>query len=80
MEGQTYKIHRYFLTRESEFFEDLFSLPQPGDSEAASVEGSDNNPIKVSGTPTNEFENLLRFFYFGYGRVIEPVLMTDNEY
>ena len=80
MEGQTYKIHRYFLTRESEFFKDLFSLPQPGDSESASVEGSDNNPIKVSGTPTNEFENLLRFFYFGYGHVIEAVLMTDNKY
>jgi hypothetical protein len=65
VDGQTYKIHRYFLTRESQFFSDLFSLPQPGDS--ASVEGSDNNPIKVPETPTNEFENLLRFFYFGYG-------------
>ena len=64
MEGQKYKIHRYFLTRESEFFKDLFSLPQPEDS--TSVEGSDNNPINVPGTPTNEFENLLRFFYFGY--------------
>ncbi|KAH9996245.1 hypothetical protein BJV77DRAFT_960655 [Russula vinacea] len=63
VEEQTYKIHRYFLTRESHFFKDLFSLPQTGDSE--SVEGSDNNPIKVPGTPTNEFENLLRFFYFG---------------
>ncbi|KAH9996242.1 hypothetical protein BJV77DRAFT_988233 [Russula vinacea] len=65
VEGQTYKIHRYFLTRESEFFKDLFSLPQPGNSESPSVEGSDNNPIKVPGTPTKEFENLLRFFYFG---------------
>jgi BTB/POZ domain len=65
VDGEIYKIHRYFLTRESQFFSDLFSLSQPGDS--ASVEGSDNNPIKVPETPTNEFENLLRFFYFGYG-------------
>ena len=83
MEEQTYKIHRYFLTRESEFFKDLFSLPPPPAEEPESVEGSDNNPIKVSGTPTNEFENLLRFFYFGYGCVIacviETVLTTDGE-
>ena len=64
VEGQTYKIHRYFLTRESEFFKDLFSLPQPGDS--TNVEGSDNNPIEVPETPINEIENLFRFFYFGY--------------
>jgi hypothetical protein len=65
VEGQKYKVHRYFLTRESEFFADLFSLPPPGDS--ASVEGSDEHPISVPGTSTKEFENLLRFFYFGYG-------------
>jgi len=58
-----YKIHRYFLTRESEFFNDLFSLPQSGDS--ATVEGSDDNPINLPETPTAEIENLLRFFYFG---------------
>ena len=59
-----YKIHRYFLTRESEFFDDLFSLPQ---SEAsATVEGSDDNPIKLPETPKVGIENLLRFFYYGY--------------
>ena len=67
VDGETYKIHRYFLTRESQFFSDLFSLPQPQPGDSASVEGSDNNPIKVPETPTNEFENLLRFFYYGYG-------------
>jgi len=60
---QKYKIHRYFLTRESEFFNDLFSLPQSEDS--AEVEGSYDNPIKLPATPTEEIENLLRFFYFG---------------
>jgi hypothetical protein len=64
VDEQTYKIHRHFLTRESRYFKNLFSLPQPRDF--ISVEGSDNNPIKIPETDTNEFENLLRFFYFGY--------------
>ncbi|KAI9513380.1 hypothetical protein F5148DRAFT_1145371 [Russula earlei] len=64
VEEETYKVHRYFLTRESVFFKDLFSLPQSGDP--TSVEGlDDTNPIKLSDTPKVEFENLLRFFYFG---------------
>ena len=64
MEQKIYKIHRHFLVRESEFFQDLFSLPQ-GDS--ASAEGvDDENPICVPDTPTKEFDSLLRFFYFGY--------------
>jgi len=63
VEEKKYKIHRYFLTRESEFFNDLFSLPQPEDS--ATVEGSDDNPIRLPETPKAEIENLLRFFYFG---------------
>jgi len=63
VEEQKYKIHRYFLTRESEFFNDLFSLPQSKDS--AEVEGSYDNPINLPETPTEEIENLLRFFYFG---------------
>jgi len=61
-EEQKYKIHRYFLTRESVFFQDLFSLPQ---GDATSVEGTDDSPIKLPETPTMELDNLLRFFYFG---------------
>ena len=86
VDGEKYKIHRYFLTRESKFFNDLFSLPQP--KESASVEGSDDNPIQVPETPTLEFENLLQFFYFGYGtrcwdhvnddRLIMNVRMHDD--
>jgi BTB/POZ domain len=68
VENQKYKIHRYFLVRESDFFEDLFSLPQPGDTN--SVEGSDDeHPIILPETTIAEIENLLRFFYFGYGSV-----------
>lgn len=63
VDEKKYKIHRYFLTRESEFFNDLFSLPQSGDS--ATVEGSDASPIKLPETPKAEIENLLQFFYFG---------------
>lgn len=74
VDGEKYKIHRYFLTRESEFFKDLFSLPQP--EEFAGVEGSDDNPIKVPETPTLEFENLLQFFYFGMHDDYSPSL-TD---
>ena len=65
VDEETYKIHRHFLTRESRYFKNLFSLPQPRDS--TGVEGSDNNPIKIPETDTSEFESLLRFFYFGYG-------------
>ena len=82
-----YKIHCYFLTRESEFFNDLFSLPQPEDS--ATVEGSDDNPIKLPETPRAEIENLLRFFYFGYktchlevcgGLTVNLNLRMHNDY
>ncbi|KAI0280354.1 hypothetical protein BGY98DRAFT_914803, partial [Russula aff. rugulosa BPL654] len=73
IDGEKYKIHRYFLTRESEFFRDLFSLPQP---ESPNAEGSDDNPIQVPETPTLEFENLLRFFYFGMHDDYTPSL-TD---
>ncbi|KAH9000719.1 hypothetical protein EDB86DRAFT_546908 [Lactarius hatsudake] len=69
---QIYKVHRYFLVRESEFFQDLFSLPQ---GESASVEGvDDEHPIYVPGTPINEFENLLRFFYFGMHDDYKPTV------
>jgi len=72
VEQKIYKIHRYFLVRESEFFQDLFSLPQ-GDS--ASVEGvDDEHPICVPDTPIKEFENLLRFFYFGMHDDYKPTV------
>ncbi|KAH9993330.1 hypothetical protein BJV74DRAFT_833568 [Russula compacta] len=63
IEEQKYKVHRYFLIRESVFFNDMFSLPQSGDP--ATVEGSDDNPVKLANTPTVEFESLLQFIYFG---------------
>ncbi|KAH9077851.1 hypothetical protein EDB83DRAFT_1525388 [Lactarius deliciosus] len=72
VEQQIYKVHRYFLVRESEFFQDLFSLPQ---GESTSAEGvDDEHPIYVPGTPINEFENLLRFFYFGMHDDYKPTV------
>ncbi|EIM87250.1 uncharacterized protein STEHIDRAFT_56499, partial [Stereum hirsutum FP-91666 SS1] len=59
-----YKIHRYFLIRESVVFRDMFSVPQ---GEIETVEGqSDENPIMVADTTRAEFDSLLRFLYFGY--------------
>ncbi|KAH9171813.1 hypothetical protein EDB89DRAFT_1968798 [Lactarius sanguifluus] len=37
VEDQIYRVHRYFLVRESDFFRDMFSLPQRG---SARVEGN----------------------------------------
>jgi hypothetical protein len=78
VENQKYKIHRYFLVRESEFFRDLFILPQPEDT--TGVEGSDDeHPIILPETTIVETENLLRFFYFGYGSVPVDVSLTDHR-
>ncbi|KAI0267507.1 hypothetical protein BC834DRAFT_842676 [Gloeopeniophorella convolvens] len=74
VEGRIYKIHRHFLERESEFFRDLFPLPQ-GDSKADAVEGKDDDhPIKLVGTTTAEFDSLLRFFYFEMHSDYKPSL------
>jgi len=73
VERNTYRIHRYFLVRESLFFRDLFSLPQSGD--AKFVEGSDDeHPITLPDTTASEFEGLLRFLYFGMHDDNSPTL------
>jgi hypothetical protein len=68
VEQRTYKIHGYFLTRESALFRDMFSLPQ---GHSSGIEGLvQKQPINIPGTTTSEFECLLRFFYFGYAKVL----------
>ncbi|KAH9063178.1 hypothetical protein EDB87DRAFT_1681611 [Lactarius vividus] len=63
VEQQLFKVHRYFLVRESDFFQGLFSLPQ-GDS--TRVEGvDDEHPICIPDTTIAELKSLLQFFYFG---------------
>jgi BTB/POZ domain len=63
-----YRVHKYFLVRESSFFRDMFSLPQ-GDlslSGVAPVEGhSVEHPIVLAETTELEFDSILEFLYFG---------------
>jgi len=65
---RVYRVHKYFLIRESSFFRDMFSLPQ-GDSNtdsAASVEGqSVEHPIVLADTTELEFDSILEYLYFG---------------
>lgn len=86
-----YKVHRYFLIRESAFFKDMFSLPQ-GQSEQA--EGlSDKIPITLSGATQEEIGDLFQYLYFGYTPISSfngmctdsltyypPVLSMLNDY
>ncbi|KAH9000721.1 hypothetical protein EDB86DRAFT_2827996 [Lactarius hatsudake] len=56
VEQQLFKVHRYFLVRESEFFQ----------GDPARVEGvDDEHPICILDTTIAELKSLLRFFYFG---------------
>ncbi|KIP04822.1 hypothetical protein PHLGIDRAFT_109062 [Phlebiopsis gigantea 11061_1 CR5-6] len=56
-----FRVHRHFLTRNSEFFRGLFACPVPPGEDA---EGrTDANPIVLYGVTTQEFRCLLRFFY-----------------
>ncbi|KAI0267509.1 hypothetical protein BC834DRAFT_968992 [Gloeopeniophorella convolvens] len=79
VEEQLYRINCYFLERESQFFRDMFSLPQ-GDSAAhtGTMEGKDDDhPIKLAGTTVVEFDSLLRFFHFGMHSDFQP---TPDEW
>ncbi|CCL99367.1 uncharacterized protein FIBRA_01385 [Fibroporia radiculosa] len=57
-----FKVHRYFLERDSEFFRDMFSCPLGG----ASVEGeTEESAIALPGVTRFELECLLSFLYNG---------------
>ncbi|TCD64997.1 hypothetical protein EIP91_003364 [Steccherinum ochraceum] len=63
VENRLFKVHKYFLVRESECFETMFQLP-PGPSVA--TEGkSDGTPIILPDVTAEEFEHVLDFFYSG---------------
>lgn len=63
VEETLFKVHRHFLTRDSEFFRGLFDCPVPPNEEA---EGrSDARPIILYGVTIHEFRCLLRFYYDG---------------
>lgn len=57
-----FKVHRYYLTRESEVFRTMFSCPSSEDGQ----EGvDDSKPIHLPGVTSRQFEALLEFFYEG---------------
>ncbi|KAH9931576.1 uncharacterized protein B0H18DRAFT_872039 [Fomitopsis serialis] len=62
VEACLFKVHKYFLVRESKVFETLFQLP-PGDDTA---EGQDDHrPVYLPEVTVREFESLMHFLYYG---------------
>ncbi|KAI0317366.1 hypothetical protein OF83DRAFT_1058793 [Amylostereum chailletii] len=61
-----YKVHRYFLIRESEFFRNMFELPRPPEGQDVSPEGTDDeHAIELVGVTALELESFLQFLYLG---------------
>jgi len=59
--GDIYRIHKYFLVRDSAVFADMLSLPS---SHGEEPEGSsDDNPIELKGQDKADFDCFLSFFY-----------------
>jgi hypothetical protein len=61
VEDTLFRIHRYFLTRDSAYFRSkLPHPPSPGDSSKGS---SDNNPLPLEDALKVDFERFLWVFY-----------------
>ncbi|KAG6918347.1 hypothetical protein DXG01_014996 [Tephrocybe rancida] len=71
VENTLFKVHRYYLTRESEVFRGMFELP-PGSDEPEGTD--DDHPIRLPEVTTSEFESLMHFFYQGMRRELSGVL------
>ncbi|KAJ3555819.1 hypothetical protein NM688_g2366 [Phlebia brevispora] len=63
VENRLFRVHRYFFIRESAIFRDMFLLPSGATREVDGM--SDERPVVLPGVTIEEFENLLKFFYFG---------------
>ena len=63
VEKTLFKIHRYFLQRDSPIFQDMFALPPPSDSDGGAEGMSDERPIQLEGTLSLDFERFLTIFY-----------------
>lgn len=63
VEDQLFKVHRYFLSRESQVFHWMFACPPRGDGQEGD---SDDKPIRLPNVTPKEFESLLDFFYKKY--------------
>ena len=55
-----FRVHRSILCRHSSVFMDIFSIPQPSDSDADNIEGC---PVIRMHDSTEEFTHLLRACY-----------------
>ncbi|KAF9013174.1 hypothetical protein BDQ17DRAFT_1342923, partial [Cyathus striatus] len=60
VEDTLFKVHKSILSKDSTFFKDLFSVPQPETSDEGST---DDNPIPLSGDTAKEFHALLWSLY-----------------
>ena len=62
VEGELFRVHRYFFLRDSPIFRDMLSIPVPASS--SSPEGtSDDNPIVLDQVESKDFEHLLWMYY-----------------
>ena len=61
VENTLFKVHRYYLTRESEVFRTMFSCPSSSEHGQEGVD--DSKPIHLPGVTSRQFEALLEFFY-----------------
>ena len=58
-----FRVHRYFLERDSTFFRDFFQRTLvPG----SSVGKTDDTAVRLQEVSRREFECLLHFLYHGY--------------
>lgn len=64
VEDTLFRVHRYYFTRESQIFADMFSLPTGSPSGLAEGQ-SDSSPIDIPGVTKKEMESFLGFVYFG---------------
>ncbi|KAG8765758.1 hypothetical protein FRC12_007301 [Ceratobasidium sp. 428] len=66
IENTLFNVHKWQLLK-SETFRDMFSLvnatPDDGAKSVSSGEGSESNPIKLSGVLAEDFEKLLTMLY-----------------
>jgi len=76
VDGTLFRVHRYYFTRESQIFADMFSLPPcEASGSSGTREGqSDSSPIEIPGVAKQEMESFLGFVYFGMHDEHAPTL------
>lgn len=63
VENILFRIHRYFLLRDSPVFRDMLSLPAPLDSGLEQEGTSDQHPILLPQVTSEDFAHFLWVFY-----------------